>query len=105
MLSESLKGIIAQVLCKKRGGGRAAAFEVLIANSAVANLIRESKTYQLASIMQTGRKTGMQTMSDHLLELVKNKTVDPKEAYIKSNDKAVFRELLEREGIRLQLDK
>jgi len=105
MLSESLKGIIAQVLCKKQGGGRAAAFEVLIANAAVANLIREAKTYQLTSIMQTGRKSGMQTMNDHLLELVRSKTVAPKEAFIKSNDKAVFREMLEREGIRLQLDK
>ncbi len=105
MLSESLKGIIAQVLCKKKGGGRAAAFEVLIANAAVSNLIRESKTYQLTSIMQTGRKNGMQTMNDHLLELVKSKTVEPKEAFIKSNDKAAFRETLEREGIRLQLDK
>src|SRR5690606_4990698 len=59
MLSESLKGVIAQTLCKKKGGGRAAAQEVLICNSAVSNLIREGKTFQVPSIMQTGRNLGM----------------------------------------------
>jgi twitching motility protein PilT len=55
------------VLCKKKGGGRVAAYEVLIGTSAVANLIREGKTVQLKSVMQTGRNLGMQTMNDHLL--------------------------------------
>src|SRR5207302_7447747 len=64
MLSESLKGVATQVLCKKIGGGRVAAMEVLIVNSAVANLIREGKTFQIPSVMQTARGSGMITMND-----------------------------------------
>jgi twitching motility protein PilT len=104
MLSESLRGVIAQVLCKKVGGGRVGAYEVLITNPAVSNLIREGKTYQLASVMQTGKTHGMQTLNDHLVRLVKSKQVAPKEAYIKSTDKTSLREALEREGIQVKLD-
>jgi twitching motility protein PilT len=104
MLSESLRGVIAQVLCKKSGGGRVAAFEILLTNAAVANLIREAKSYQLVSVMQTGRTSGMQTLNEHLLDLVTKKQVEAKEAYVKSNDKTVFRELLQRTGITLNLD-
>ncbi|HEY8431392.1 MAG TPA: PilT/PilU family type 4a pilus ATPase, partial [Sandaracinaceae bacterium] len=104
MLSESLRGVIAQVLCKRKGGGRVAAYEVLIANSAVANLIREGKTYQLVSVMQTGKALGMQTMNEHLLHHVKNDIVTPEEAYMKSNDKAGFKEMLKRANIPLALD-
>jgi twitching motility protein PilT len=57
MLSSSLKGVVAQTLCKKKGGGRVAALEVLIANSAISNLIREGKTFQIPSIMQTGKNS------------------------------------------------
>ena len=88
MLSESLKGIIAQVLCQKIGGGRVAAHEVLVVNAAVSNLIREGKTFQIPSIMQTGRGLGMITMSDCLLQLVEKKLIEPKEAYLKAVDKA-----------------
>ena len=104
MLSESLRGVIAQVLCKKLGGGRIGAYEVMITNAAVSNLIREGKTYQLPSVMQTGKPLGMQTLNDHLLRLVKSKQVDPKEAYIKSTDKTGLKESLEREGIRIRLE-
>ena len=104
MLSESLRGVIAQVLCKKIGGGRVGAYEVLITNPAVSNLIREGKTYQLASVMQTGKTQGMQTLNDHLVRLVKAKQVAPKEAYIKSTDKTALKETLEREGIQVRLD-
>ena len=104
MLSESLRGVIAQVLCKKTTGGRVAAYEVLITNTAISNLIREGKTYQLTSAMQTGRGKGMQTLNDHLFTLVKSKQVSPREAYIKAADKTSFRELLSREGIELKLD-
>lgn len=103
MLSESLRGVIAQVLCKKQGGGRAAAYEVLIANGAVANLIREGKTFQLKSVMQTGRKLGMQTMNDHLLEHVKAGRVTPEEAYMKSNDKQIMANALKAAGHQLKL--
>ncbi len=62
MLSESLRGVIAQTLCKKIGGGRVAALEVLIANGAISNLIREGKTFQIGSMMQVGRAQGMVTL-------------------------------------------
>ncbi len=103
MLSESLRGVIAQVLCRKQSGGRVAAYEVLLTNSAVSNLIREAKTYQLTSVMQTARGSGMQTMNDHLFELVKKKIVHAREAYIKSTDKTSLRELFKRENIPLDL--
>ncbi len=103
MLSESLRGVIAQVLCRKQSGGRVAAYEVLLTNAAVSNLIREGKTYQLTSVMQTARGSGMQTMNDHLFELVKKKVIHPREAYIKSTDKSSLRELFKRENIALDL--
>jgi twitching motility protein PilT len=94
MLSESLRGVIAQTLCKKIGGGRVAAREVLLSIPAVSNLIREGKTFQIPSIMQTNRKTGMITLNDALIELVDGKQVEPKEAYMKAVDKAGFAGLL-----------
>ena len=87
MLSESLRGVIAQTLCKKIGGGRVAAREVLLTIPAVSNLIREGKTFQIPSIMQTNRKTGMVTLNDALMELVDAKLVEPKEAYVKAVEK------------------
>ncbi|OLC77651.1 MAG: hypothetical protein AUH83_04055 [Deltaproteobacteria bacterium 13_1_40CM_4_68_19] len=98
MLSESLKAVVTQTLCKRVGGGRVAAREVLLANSAVSNLIREGKTYQLASIMQTGRGQGMQTLNDALLDLVRRKLILPQEALAKSMAKAELRKSLEADG-------
>jgi twitching motility protein PilT len=88
MLSESLRGVIAQTLCKKIGGGRVAAREVLLTIPAISNLIREGKTFQIPSIMQTNRKAGMVTLNDALVELVDAKLVEAKEAYMKSVEKA-----------------
>ncbi len=88
MLSESLKGVISQTLCKKIGGGRVAAREILLATPAIANLIREAKTFQIPSIMQTSKKLGMVTLNDALLELVEKKVIEPDEAYVKSVEKA-----------------
>ncbi|HEX2249160.1 MAG TPA: type IV pilus twitching motility protein PilT [Gemmatimonadales bacterium] len=90
MLSESLRGVIAQTLCKKIGGGRVAAREVLLSIPAVSNLIREGKTFQIPSIMQTNRKSGMVTLNDALLELVDARLVEPKEAYMKAVEKVGF---------------
>ncbi len=90
MLSESLRGVISQTLCRRIGGGRAAAREVLISIPAISNLIREGKTFQIPSIMQTNRKAGMVTLNDALMELVDAKVVEPKEAYIKAVEKAGF---------------
>ncbi len=103
MLSESLKGVIAQVLCKKNGGGRSAAYEVLIGNSAVANLIREGKTFQLVSVMQTGRNQGMRTMNDSLIEHVEAGRVDAREAYVKAVDKQGLKQLFQQSNIHLEL--
>ncbi|HWM88332.1 MAG TPA: type IV pilus twitching motility protein PilT [Kofleriaceae bacterium] len=103
MLSESLRGVIAQTLCKKVGGGRMAAYEILLGSSAVSNLIRERKTFQLFSLMQTGRAQGMVTLNDSLLDLVKRKLVEPREAFVKAVNKGEFKNLLSREGITLEL--
>ncbi len=99
MLSDALKGVIAQVLCKKTGGGRVAALEVLLGNQAVASLIREGKTFQIPSIMQTSKKHGMYTMNDSLLALAKEKKVEAKEAWMKATDKTGFLSMLKGAGI------
>jgi twitching motility protein PilT len=99
MLSESLKGVIAQTLCRKIGGGRVAALEVLIVTSAISNLIREAKTFQIPSLMQVGKGVGMVTLNDALMDLVTRKLVEPEEAYAKSVDKTGFEGLLKRAGI------
>ncbi len=88
MLSESLKGVVAQVLCKKIGGGRVAALEILLVNHAVSALIRDGKTFQIASTMQTGKSAGMLTMNDSLLNLVVTKQVAALDAYVKAVDKS-----------------
>ncbi len=98
MLSESLKGVLAQTLCKKIGGGRVAAMEVLLGIPAVSNLIREGKSYQLPSIIQTHRKMGMVMLNDSLMELVSKKQIEPKDAYIKSMDKLDLLNQLKRDG-------
>jgi len=95
MLSESLRGVIAQTLCRTVGGrGRVAAREILLTIPAVSNLIREGKTFQIPSIMQTNRKAGMVTLNDALMELVDQGRVEPKEAYMKAVEKAGFAQSL-----------
>jgi len=87
MLASTLKGVVAQNLLKKKGGGRIAAIEVLVVNSAVAALIRESKIQQIMSIMQTGKREGMTLLNHELAHLVRENLVEPEEAYRKSVDK------------------
>jgi twitching motility protein PilT len=99
MLSESLKGVIAQTLLRKVGGGRVAALEVLVVNAAVSNLIREGKTFQIPSMMQVGKSFGMVTLNDALFNLVKAGTVTAEEAYSKAVDRAAFDTMLARAGI------
>ncbi len=98
MLSESLRGVVAQMLLKKKGGGRVAAQEILIVTPAISNLIREGKTFQIASMMQTGRALGMVTMNDALLEIVKSGAVDPDEALNKAPNRSEFKAILDRAG-------
>jgi twitching motility protein PilT len=99
MLSESLRGVIAQNLCRKIGGGRVAALEVLIVNQAISNLIREGKTFQIPSMMQVGKAVGMVALNDALLDLVAKKLVAPDEAYAKAVDKPAFELALKRIGM------
>ncbi len=101
MLSESLKGVIAQTLLPKKGGGRVAALEVLIVTPAISNLIREGKTFQIASSMQTGKQHGMVMLNDALFALVQKGLVEPRDAYIKAVDKANFETLLTRGGFKI----
>jgi len=103
MLSESLKGVISQTLCKKIGGGRVAAREILLATPAISNLIREAKTFQIPSIIQTSKKLGMLTMNDALLELVEKKLIEPDEAYMKSVEKAGLVASLKAKGHKLTI--
>ena len=99
MLSTSLRGVIAQTLCKKIGGGRVAAYEILYATPAVANLIREAKTFQIYSVIQTSRGAGMMTLNDSLIDLVRRKIVDPGEACFHSVNKTEFSAMLTKEGL------
>jgi twitching motility protein PilT len=103
MLSESLKGVIAQTLCKKIGGGRIAAREILLTTPAVSNLIREGKTFQIPSIIQTSKKLGMNTLNDALVELVEKKLVEPDEAYMKSVEKAGIAASLKAKGFKISI--
>lgn len=100
MLSESLKGVISQTLLPKKGGGRVAALEILIVTPAISNLIREGKTFQIPSAMQTGKNNGMVMLNDALFDLVKNHIVEPRDAYIKAVDKTGFETMLTRAGIK-----
>ena len=85
MLSEGLRAVISQTLLKKRGGGRVAAHEIMIATPAIRNLIRENKIAQMYSSIQTGQKEGMQTLEQSLREIVKKGQVDPADARRKAN--------------------
>jgi len=100
MLSSTLKAVISQTLCRRKNGGRVAAFEILYVHSAVANLIREKKTYQLDSQIQTGRKYGMCTMNDSLMSLVRDDIITPAEAYRNAVDKAGLNEELNKHFLR-----
>jgi twitching motility protein PilT len=99
MLSESLKGVIAQILCPKIGGGRVAAHEILLGSNAVAAMVREGKTFQLTSVMQTSKNQGMITMNDSLMNLIQKKLVDPKQAYVKAVDKNGLVTMMKNAGI------
>ena len=86
-LASVLECVVSQQLLKKAdGSGRVAALEILFANNAVRNLIRESKTYQIASIMQTNKRAGMQTMDDALYDLYMRKLIDADNAVTYAQD-------------------
>jgi twitching motility protein PilT len=99
MLADSLKCVISQVLVKRTGGGRIAALESLFVTPAIANLVRESKNFQIPSAMQTGRALGQKLMNDALVELIQKGLVLESEAYQKAPDKETFMNTLKRAGI------
>jgi twitching motility protein PilT len=103
MLSESLRGVVCQTLCKKIGGGRVAAREILLTTPAVSNLIRESKIFQIPSIIQTSKQLGMLTLNDALLDLVEKKLVTPDEAYLRSVEKSGIIASLKAKGHKLTI--
>ncbi len=94
-LADGIRAVICQTLLKRIDKkGRCAALEILIATPAARNLIRESKTYQLPSTIQTGKKYGMQLLDDSILELFNKGWISADDAYGKANDKSRFRPLL-----------
>jgi len=91
-LADALRAVISQTMFKRIDiKGRCVAFEILVATPAVRNLIREGKTYQIPSSMQTGKKFGMKTLDDAIMELMQKGWIDPDEAYNKCVDKAKFK--------------
>ncbi|MGD8387190.1 MAG: type IV pilus twitching motility protein PilT [Desulfobacteraceae bacterium] len=94
-LADGLRAVVAQTLFKRIDTkGRVAALEIMIANPAVRNLIREGKTFQIPSMIQTGKKYGMQSLDDAIMEHLKAKRISPDDAYNKANDKGKFRPFL-----------
>ncbi len=94
-LSDALRGVIAQNLFKRMDGkGRVAALEILVATPAIANLIREGKTFQIPGMMQVGKKYGMQTLDDAIMDLVRRKLIRAEDAYEKADDRSKFRPLV-----------
>src|ERR687883_1881331 len=94
-LSEALKGVVAQNLFKRIDiKGRVAALEILVVTPAIANLIREAKTFQIPGMLQVGKKFGMQTLDDAIMDLLNKKMISPEDAYSRCIDKNKFRALL-----------
>jgi twitching motility protein PilT len=94
-LSESLKGVVAQNLLRRIDvKGRVAALEILVVTPAIANLIREAKTFQIPGMLQVGKKYGMQTLDDAIMDLLNKKMIAPEDAYSRSIDKTKFRPFL-----------
>ncbi|MDX1682069.1 MAG: type IV pilus twitching motility protein PilT [Phycisphaeraceae bacterium] len=90
MLSESLRAIFAQLLLKKKGGGRVAAQEVLVRKEGLSNMIREGAISKIRSMIEVGKKDGMQTMDQALMELLQNDVIEGNAAYMKAQDKSMF---------------
>ncbi len=99
VLSEVVKGVVAQVLLRKKGGGRMAAYEVLRGSAALSNAIREGKTATISSLIQTGRKAGMVGMDQSLADLCAQDEVLFDEAFDKCLDKENFKALVEKRKV------
>jgi len=99
-LASSIVAVISQVLCKRIGGGRIAGFEIMVNTTSIAALIRENKTYRIASDIQTGSQYGMISLDAHLMSLVNKGLVHPEEALEKSQDPASMKQKFLAAGIR-----
>jgi twitching motility protein PilT len=102
MLANTLKGVVAQNLLKKKGGGRVACLEILVVNTAVSSLIREAKSAQIMSIMQTAKKEGNTLLNEELTRLVKDDVVEPLEAYRKAVDREGLLKLFQAASIQFE---
>jgi len=87
VLADNLKGVIAQTLCRRTGGGRVAALEIMVTDTGMANLMRDGKTHQILSAMQTGKARGNRVLNEELLQLVADDVITKDEALSKSVDK------------------
>jgi len=94
VLAEVLRGVVAQQLLRKKGGGRVPAFEILLGSSALSNAIREGKTALINNMIATGRSRGMISMDQSLTELVQNGLVEPDEALDRAIDKESFKKTI-----------
>ncbi|HEX9781797.1 MAG TPA: ATPase, T2SS/T4P/T4SS family, partial [Opitutaceae bacterium] len=101
-LASSLVAVISQALCKKTGGGRIAAYELMINTSSIAQLIRDNKTYRITSDIQTGASLGMITLDAHLQSLYNRDQISPDEAVEKAQDANSMREKLIAAGAQLK---
>jgi twitching motility protein PilT len=96
ILAESLAGILAQQLLKRKdGSGRIAAVEILLGNNALANVIREGKIERVPTVFQSGHREGMQMMDDALLEMAQEGVIDGAEAYMKADEKTRFQKFIQ----------
>lgn len=101
-LASSLQAVISQTLCKKVGGGRIAAFEIMISTTSIQSLIRENKTYRISSDIQTGASLGMITLDAHLSSLYNRELISADEAVEKAQDPVVMRDKLIAAGAKLR---
>jgi len=101
-LASSVQAVISQVLCKKVGGGRIAGFEIMITTTSIASLIRENKTFRIASDIQTGANLGMITMDTHLMSLYNRELISADECVEKAQDSTLMRDKLVALGAKLK---
>ena len=101
LLANTLSGVVAQTLCKRMDGGRVAAAEILLATSGVRANIRDQKTHQLPTAIQTGYNVGMRSFTDSLFQLVQDGIIAPREAYMKAVDKVSLEQKFSSAGIKL----
>lgn len=101
-LAESLRGVVAQQLLRRKAGGRVAALEILFATSGLSSMIREGKTSQITSSIQMGKKMGMRAMDDSLWQLLGEDIITPEAAYEKAVDKSTFRDKLAEIGVEIE---